>query len=123
MTGGQPIDGPISVRSIAHTVRAEGVDRIALVSDEPELFDSSEFPVGMSISHRREMDSVQRELREIPGVTILIYAQTCAAEKRRRRKRGEIPDPKNPPLVGVLLKRAADIQSYRGDGDGPKRYL
>jgi indolepyruvate ferredoxin oxidoreductase len=93
MTGGQPVDGPISVQSIAHSVRAEGVDRIALVSDEPELFDRKEFPSGISISHRRDMDAVQRELREIPGVTVLIYAQTCATEKRRRRKRGKLEDP------------------------------
>ena len=56
MTGGQPVDGPISVHSIAHSVRAEGIDRIALVSDEPELFQVSEFPQGTTISHRREMD-------------------------------------------------------------------
>ena len=93
MTGGQPVDGPISVQAIAHSMRAEGVERIALISDEPQLFDLSEFPPRMTLAHRREMDSVQRELREIPGVTILIYAQTCATEKRRRRKRGTMADP------------------------------
>ncbi len=92
MTGGQPVDGPLSVQSMAQSVRAEGVTRIALVSDEPELFSTADFPVGTTISHRREMDAVQRELRDIPGVTVLIYAQTCATEKRRRRKRGKLED-------------------------------
>lgn len=103
MTGGQPVDGPISVHTIAHTVRAEGVERIALVSDEPELFDASDFPPGMTISHRREMDTVQRELRDIEGVTILIYAQTCATEKRRRRKRGKMTDPKKFVVINELV--------------------
>ncbi len=93
MTGGQPVDGPISVQGIAHAVRSEGVDRIALVTDNPEDFDRGTFPSGTTLSHRREMDAVQRELREIPGVTVLIYAQTCATEKRRRRKRGKLADP------------------------------
>ena len=103
MTGGQPVDGPISVQAIAHMVRAEGIDRIALVSDEPELFAASEFPPNLTISHRREMDAVQRELRDIPGVTILIYAQTCAIEKRRRRKRGTLSDPKKFVVINELV--------------------
>ncbi|MDH5583874.1 MAG: indolepyruvate ferredoxin oxidoreductase family protein [Gammaproteobacteria bacterium] len=103
MTGGQPVDGPISVQAIAHNVRSEGVDRIALVSDEPELFDSSDFPAGTTISHRRDMDTVQRELRDIPGVTVLIYAQTCATEKRRRRKRGTLVDPKKFVVINELV--------------------
>ncbi len=103
MTGGQPVDGPVSLHSIAHAVRAEGVDRIALVSDEPELFDLADFPKKMTLSHRREMDAVQRELRDIPGVSILIYAQTCATEKRRRRKRGLMPDPKKFVVINDLV--------------------
>jgi indolepyruvate ferredoxin oxidoreductase len=103
MTGGQPVDGPISVQSIAHSVRSEGVQRIALVSDEPELYDSADFPSGTTISHRRDMDAVQRELREIPGVTVLIYAQTCATEKRRRRKRGKMADPKKFVVINDLV--------------------
>ncbi len=103
MTGGQPVDGPVSVQSIAHTVRAEGVDRIALVSDEPELFDARELPTGITIAHRREMDAVQRELREIPGVTVLIYAQACATEKRRRRKRGTLTDPQKFVVINDLV--------------------
>ncbi len=93
MTGGQPVDGPVSVYAIAHSVRAEGVSRIALVSDDPSKFVPADLPKGVTIHPREDMDAVQRELREIPGVTVLIYEQTCATEKRRRRKRGQMEDP------------------------------
>ena len=93
MTGGQPVDGPLSVHSIAHEVRANGVQRIALVSDEPDKFTTSDFPKDVSFHSRNQLDAVQRELREIAGVTVLIYEQECATEKRRRRKRGQLPDP------------------------------
>ena len=94
MTGGQPVDGPVSVQAIAHASRAEGVERIAIVSDMPEKFAAPDFPAGTTIHHRSEMDALQRELREIRGVSVLIYEQTCAAEKRRRRKRGKMETPK-----------------------------
>jgi len=103
MTGGQPVDGPISVEKIAHSVRAEGIERIALVSDEPENFKLGDFPQGITISHRRDLDTVQRELREISGVTILIYAQTCAIEKRRRRKRGLLAEPDKFVVINDLV--------------------
>jgi indolepyruvate ferredoxin oxidoreductase len=103
MTGGQPVDGPISVQSVAHSVRAEGVHRIALVSDEPEQFDLGKFPRGTTLSDRRDLDAVQRELREIPGVTVLIYAQTCATEKRRQRKRGTLADPDRVAVINDLV--------------------
>ena len=95
MTGGQPVDGSISVPQIARQVEAEGVSRLAVVSDEPEKFDGfrGQFPVQTTFHHRDDLDQIQRELREIGGVTALIYDQTCAAEKRRRRKKGEFPDP------------------------------
>ena len=94
MTGGQPMDGQITVPSIANQVRSEGVERIAILSDEPEKYrDKSLFPSGASFHHRDELNDVQRELREIDGVTVLIFDQTCAAEKRRMRKRGEYSDP------------------------------
>ncbi|RKP49352.1 indolepyruvate ferredoxin oxidoreductase family protein [Trinickia fusca] len=95
MTGGQPVDGSISVPQIARQVEAEGVSRFVVVSDEPEKYDGhhDQFPKGTTFHHRRELDAVQRDLREIDGVTVLIYDQTCAAEKRRRRKKGEFPDP------------------------------
>nr|MCS5574837.1 pyruvate ferredoxin oxidoreductase [Pseudomonadales bacterium] len=94
MTGGQPVDGVITVPAIANQVRSEGVQRIAIVSDESEKYsDKSIFPTGSSFHHRDDMDALQRELREVPGVSVLIYDQVCAAEKRRRRKRGLFPDP------------------------------
>ena len=103
MTGGQPVDGPITVEAIAQSVRAEGVQRIALVSDTPEAFSPSDFPQGTTISHRRDLDAIQRELRDIQGVTILIYAQTCATEKRRRRKRGKLEDPNKYAVINDLV--------------------
>ena len=94
MTGGQPHDGPLDPPAISRQVRGEGVETIWLVSDEPEKYGSaSPFAPGTRIAHRRELDRIQRELREVRGVSVLIYDQTCAAEKRRRRKRGAMVDP------------------------------
>ncbi|MBO4222292.1 indolepyruvate ferredoxin oxidoreductase family protein [Bradyrhizobium neotropicale] len=93
MTGGQPAEGSFNVSQIAHQVAAEGTKRIAIVSDDPTKYPANYFPAGATIHHRRELDAVQRELRDIAGLTVLIYDQTCAAEKRRRRKRGLYPDP------------------------------
>ncbi len=94
MTGGQPMDGPLDVPMIANQLHAEGVGRIAIVSDEPEKYPKDcGFPPGSTVHHRDELDRLQRGFREIPGVTAIIYDQTCAAEKRRRRKRGLYPDP------------------------------
>ena len=93
MTGGQRHDGLLSPQMIAQLVRAEGVKRIEVVSDEPEKYPAGYFPSDVSVHHRRELDAVQRGLREFDGVSVLIYDQTCAAEKRRRRKRGAFPDP------------------------------
>ena len=103
MTGGQPVDGPISVHAIAQEVRAEGVERIALVSDQPEKFAPASLPHGVTIHHRRELDAVQRELREIKGVSVLIYEQACATEKRRRRKRGTMADPQRFAIINDLV--------------------
>ncbi len=95
MTGGQPVDGTVTVDGIARQVEAEGARRVVVVSDEPEKFKGHEgqFPRGTSFHHRSELDAVQRELREVKGVSVLIYDQTCAAEKRRRRKKKAYPDP------------------------------
>lgn len=94
MTGGQHVESGATVDQIARQLAAEGVKRIAVVSDEPGKYPPGiDWPKGTTFHHRREMDDVQRELRDIPGVTVLIYDQTCAAEKRRRRKRGTFPDP------------------------------
>ncbi len=103
MTGGQPVDGPISVAAIAQNLRAEGVARIALVSDDPAKFAPGDFPSGVTIHDRRELDAVQRELREAPGVSALIYEQACATEKRRRRKRGTLEDPKRFAFINDLV--------------------
>lgn len=94
MTGGQPVDGPLSVGDISKQVMAEGSVRCVVVTDRPELYgaDSGLAP-GVTVHHRDDLDRIQRELREIKGVTALIYEQTCAAEKRRRRKRGKFPNP------------------------------
>ena len=103
MTGGQPVDGPVSVDAIAQTVRAEGVRRIAVVSDDEGKFAPSLFPSGTTFHHRDELDAVQRELREIEGVSVLIYEQGCATEKRRRRKRGEMADPARFVMINDLV--------------------
>ena len=103
MTGGQPVDGPVSVAGIAQTCRAEGVRRIALVSDDIGKFDRADFPAGTSFHDRHEMDALQRELREVPGVSVLIYEQTCATEKRRRRKRGKMGDPRRFAVINELV--------------------
>ncbi len=94
MTGGQPFDGPLSPWLISKQVHAEGVKQIRVVTDEPDKYESgTDWAPGVTIHHRDDLDKVQRELREVKGVTALIYDQTCAAEKRRRRKRGTFPDP------------------------------
>ncbi len=93
MTGGQPVDGQITVPAIVNQVRAEGVSWIRVVSDEPEKYNTVTLPSGVSVHHRDELDVLQRECRDIKGVTVLVYDQTCAAEKRRRRKKGQFPDP------------------------------
>ena len=87
-------DGPVSVASIANQVIQEGVKRVVLLSDDPERHRRSKaLPLQVTIGDRDSLDEVQRELRETPGCTVLIYDQTCAAEKRRRRKRGTYADP------------------------------
>ena len=103
MTGGQPVDGPVGVGAIAHAVRAEGVDRIALVSDDPAKWAGADLPFAVTVHHRRDLDAVQRELRAIPGVTVLIYEQMCATEKRRRRKRGALPAPAQAVVINELV--------------------
>ncbi len=104
MTGGQPVDGQISVPAIANQVRAEGAERIAVVSDEPEKYtDKSIFPARTTFHHRDDLDEVQRELREISGTTIIIYDQTCAAEKRRLRKKKQYPDPPKRVFINELV--------------------
>ena len=103
MTGGQPVDGPVSVQAIAASVRAEGVERIAIVSDDITKFNQSEFPANSTFNNRSTLDALQRELREVKGVSALIYEQTCATEKRRRRKRGTMPQPDETVVINELV--------------------
>jgi len=93
MTGGQPIDGSLTPQQITHQLKAEGVGRTVLVTGEPETYTPGELASGTEIRHRDDLDTVMRELREVPGCTAIVFVQTCAAEKRRRRKRGTMPDP------------------------------
>jgi indolepyruvate ferredoxin oxidoreductase len=104
MTGGQKHEGGLRVEQIAQQVRAEGVERIAVVTDEPGKYGTGVlWPPRATFHHRSELDAVQRELRAVPGVSVLIYDQTCAAEKRRRRKRGEYPDPDKRVIINELV--------------------
>jgi indolepyruvate ferredoxin oxidoreductase len=91
------------VQRIAHEMRANGVARIALVSDNPEKFNARDFPEGVTIDPRGRLDALQRELREIPGVTALIYEQECATERRRKRKRGQAVDPQKFAYINELV--------------------
>lgn len=94
MTGGQPVDGTLTVPQISRQLAAEGVQRIVVVSDDPDKYrDVNDLAPGVPVYRRDRMDEVQDELRQFAGVSALIYDQTCAAEKRRRRKRGKFPDP------------------------------
>jgi indolepyruvate ferredoxin oxidoreductase len=104
MTGGQANDGGLTVPQIARQVAAEGARRVVVVTDEPWKYARSEqWPKGLTIHHRDELMAVQTELAGIPGVTVLIYDQTCAAEKRRRRKRGRYPDPDQRVIINELV--------------------
>jgi indolepyruvate ferredoxin oxidoreductase len=108
MTGGQPVEGQLSVGEITHQLRAERVQRIAVVSDDVEKYgrDGASvggFASGTTVHHRGELEAVQRELRETTGVSALVYDQTCAAEKRRRRKRGKAADPDRRVLINELV--------------------
>ena len=93
MTGGQKNDGELSAARIAHEVSAFGVRNLAIVYDENERIDFSRFPTGALKYERSRLDEVQRRFRDASGVSAIVYVQTCAAEKRRRRKRGQFPDP------------------------------
>lgn len=92
MTGGQPLEGNIQPDQIAQELLAEGVKPVVMVSDDPDKFTGKLMPE-VKIYHRDDLDKVQRELREVEGVSAIIYEQMCANEKRRRRKRGSYPDP------------------------------
>jgi len=104
MTGGQPHDGPLTPWQISRQVYDEGVKKIIVVTDEPDKYAiGTEWAPGTTIRHRDELDKIQRELRETEGCTVLLYDQTCAAEKRRRRKRGTFPDPDKRAFINDLV--------------------
>jgi len=93
MTGGQPLDGAMSVEQMILQLRGEGITRIALVSDDPKQHNDVTRFKGLTVDHRDDLIAIEEELRDTSGTTVLIYEQTCAAEKRRRRKKGELEDP------------------------------
>ena len=104
MTGGQAVEGGLSVAEITRQLRAERVQRIAVVSDDIAKYGRSPgFAVGVTVHDRAELDAVQRELRAVAGVSAIVYDQVCAAEKRRRRKRGRMPDPSRRVLINPLV--------------------
>src|SRR5262249_11018983 len=104
MTGGQPNDGGLTGPQIARQVAAESGKRAVVVTGEPEKYPrNTDWPPGLTIYHRDELDAVQIELAQTPGCTALIYDQTCAAEKRRRRKRGTYPDPDKRVIINELV--------------------
>jgi indolepyruvate ferredoxin oxidoreductase len=104
MTGGQPIDGTMRVPEMTRELDAEGVKKIAVVTDEPHKYAAvTTLAPGVKVHHRDELDAVQRELREIPGCTAIVYDQTCATEKRRRRKRGTMATPNKTVVINELV--------------------
>ena len=104
MTGGQRNDGGLSVPQIARQVAAEGAKKIVVVTDEPWKYPKDAgFPAGVTIHHRDDLMAVQTGLADVAGLSVLIYDQTCAAEKRRRRKRGQFPDPEKRVVINELV--------------------
>ena len=104
MTGGQAAEGSLTVPQIAQQVAAEGVKRIAVVSDDPRKYPSGiDWPTGITFHQRDDLNEVQTEFAGVPGTSVLIYDQTCAAEKRRRRKRGAFPDPDKRVIINELV--------------------
>jgi indolepyruvate ferredoxin oxidoreductase len=100
MTGGQAVEGKPTVQRIMQQVAAEGVKHLYLLSDSPDVYQGDMgLPAGTVVRHRDELDSVQKQMRELPGVSVLMYVQTCAAEKRRRRKRKTLVDPPKRVLI------------------------
>ena len=104
MTGGQPHDVPLTVPQLTRQLTAEGVRKVVVVTDEPDKYPSDAgFAPGVPVHHRDELDQVQRDIREIEGVTAIVYDQTCATEKRRRRKRGTMEDPAKRTIINDLV--------------------
>src|SRR5688572_14956533 len=116
MTGGQRHDGPLDPPMISRQLAAEGVTPIVVVTDEPGKYPAgTSWAKGVTIRHRKELDAVQKELRETPGVSALIYDQTCASEKRRRRKRNEYPDPAKRVVINEVVCEACGDCSVKSN--------
>ena len=114
MTGGQPVgerlgaEGALSgsghsVLQIMKSLIAEGVSKLVIVSDQPEKYDGAVLEAGVTVHHRDELDALQRQFRELKGTTAIIYDQTCATEKRRRRKRGTMAEPDRRVVINELV--------------------
>ncbi|NKZ07347.1 indolepyruvate ferredoxin oxidoreductase family protein [Actinomadura latina] len=104
MTGGQDADGGSDPAAITRMLHAEGVAKITVVADDPSRYPrGTDWAPGVRVRHRDDLDAVQRELRDIPGVTVLLYDQACAAETRRKRKRGLAPDPRTRVLINEAV--------------------
>jgi indolepyruvate ferredoxin oxidoreductase len=104
MTGGQALEGDLTVPKLVRQVMAEGAKQIAVVTDAPEKYRAmADWPAQVAVHPREDLDPVQRDLAAVPGTTILVYDQTCAAEKRRRRKRHEFPDPDKRVFINDLV--------------------
>jgi len=104
MTGGQHVDGPLTVPQITRQVAAEGTSKVVVVTDEPEKYGSNPgFAEGVEVYHRDDYERVQKEIRNVPGISVIVYDQTCASEKRRRRKRKQFPDPAKRVVINELV--------------------
>ena len=103
MTGGQHVDGDLSPQQITFQLHTEGIRDIYLVSENPDAYPASDIAPGTRTAHRDELDAVQKTLREVKGASAIVFVQTCAAEKRRRRKRGTMEDPARRVLINPAV--------------------
>src|SRR3979490_1871323 len=103
MTGGQHVDGDLSPQQVTFQLHSEGIRDIYLVSETPEAYPAAEIAPGTKTAHRDELDAVMKTCREIKGASAIVFVQTCAAEKRRRRKRGTLEDPARRVLINPAV--------------------
>jgi indolepyruvate ferredoxin oxidoreductase len=104
MTGGQPVEGGLTVPQITRELQAEGVREIVVVTDQPQKYAGvHDLAPNIAVHHRDELDAIQLRLRDVPGTTVIVYDQTCATEKRRRRKRGLMEDPPRRVVINPLV--------------------
>lgn len=103
MTGGQHVDGDLSPQQITFQLHSEGLRNIYLVSESPDVYPASDLAPGVKLAHRDELDTVMRTLRDTPGCSAIVFVQTCAAEKRRRRKRGLLEDPARRVVINAAV--------------------